>query len=213
MYRPHLFGPSSIHLYGRCGIGQSPQGWATLFGVIIGLSAIAWQARVGFRNIISSPNSGSAEVSPSHLDAKLPPGVEIRSGISGTDLVYDEAASWTNPGGYIQIGFQGLTPGAVYALGCAFMLQSKGEYDPVRYGQSNDDIDADFGYRRQRRIYCAARRLVIDSHQAIEQQLVLVPLQGRDGELGAQGQNLRISRSVGLLVRLLHQADERASAS
>ena len=31
-----------------------PQGWATLIGVIIGLSAIAWQARVGFRNLISS---------------------------------------------------------------------------------------------------------------------------------------------------------------
>jgi hypothetical protein len=31
-----------------------PQGWATLIGVIIGLSAIAWQARLGFRNLISS---------------------------------------------------------------------------------------------------------------------------------------------------------------
>ena len=31
-----------------------PQGWATLIGVLIGLSAIAWQARVGFRNLISS---------------------------------------------------------------------------------------------------------------------------------------------------------------
>jgi hypothetical protein len=31
-----------------------PQGWATLIGVIIGLGTIAWQARVGFRNMISS---------------------------------------------------------------------------------------------------------------------------------------------------------------
>ena len=31
-----------------------PQGWATLIGVIIGLAAIAWQARVGFRNLILS---------------------------------------------------------------------------------------------------------------------------------------------------------------
>jgi hypothetical protein len=31
-----------------------PQGWATLIGAIIGLGLIAWQARIGFRNLILS---------------------------------------------------------------------------------------------------------------------------------------------------------------
>src|SRR4029079_14606210 len=76
-----------------------------------------WSQVQEVKDAKASPNSCSAEVSPGHLDVNLPPGVELRSAISRADLVFTDFARWTNPGGGVTIGAQGLTAGAVYVLG------------------------------------------------------------------------------------------------
>jgi hypothetical protein len=93
-----------------------------------------WSQVQEVKDAKASPNSGSAEVSPGHLDVNLPPGVELRSAISRADLVFTDFARWTNPGGGVTIGAQGLTPGAVYVLGCALTV-NKG--DTIQFNMGN----------------------------------------------------------------------------